>query len=192
MRRSYILVLYITAIIEIPRRDVCGDNPRYFRGYGVHVAVSDLGYRIIDSTRNVLFERFPSEIIISLIFLNNNLPSKRFKSPVFEIISGLSPRSDISRGFNITHPEFQRDIIVKVVITELYRSIAQKSIRGISRFMVERFYLPLYELAILLLYMICESTSHTISDSNLEDKSLDRLINLVNRFMIKRIYSPIY
>ena len=162
MRRSYILVLCIIAIIGIPRRNVCGGNPRYFRGCGIHVAVSDLGYRIIDSTRNVLFGRFPSEVVTSLISLNNNLSSKRFEPSTFEIISDSSPRSDISRGFNITHPEFQRDIIVKVVITGLYRSVAQKGTRGISRFMVERPYLPLYGLAILPPYMICEPTPHIL------------------------------
>ena len=72
----------------------------------------------------------------------NNLPSKRFKPPTFEE-SALHPRSNTSRGFHITHPEFQRDIVVRTNITELYKPVAQKGTRGISRFMVGKPYLPL-------------------------------------------------
>ena len=46
-------MLYTIAIIEISRRDICGD-------YEVHVAISDF-FR--DFTRNILFERFFLKIV---------------------------------------------------------------------------------------------------------------------------------
>ena len=70
------------------------------------------------------------------------------------------------------------------------------SILKISRFLIIR---HVYKsLAISYSKNTLENTSEsdldssTILDSNLEDKLLDRLINLVNRFIIKGTHSSIY
>ena len=70
------------------------------------------------------------------------------------------------------------------------------SILKISRFFIIRH--AYKSLAIFYSKNISENTSEsdldspTIPDSNLEDKSLDRLTNLVNQFIIKGTYSPIH